>query len=162
MRRDDGGVTGRMDSVVPGDSPQRAQGALRHAEMDLTVDEINERTGEIIDAAMKVHTFLGPGLLESSYELCLAHEIRLRGLGVSTQYPIRLDYEDLRVDVAYRADMLVDNAIIVELKAVEKVAPIHEAQLLSYLRLTGFRVGLLINFHELKLKDGIRRRVHNL
>jgi GxxExxY protein len=129
--------------------------------MDLTNDEINERTGQIIDAAMKVHTFLGPGLLESTYELCLAHELQSRGLGVTTQYPIRLAYEQLRIEVAYRADMLIDSAVIVELKAVEKLAPIHEAQLLSYLKLTGFRVGLLINFHELKLKDGIRRRVNN-
>lgn len=129
--------------------------------MELTRDEMNERTGQVIDSAMKVHTFLGPGLLESSYELCLAHELRSRGLGVTTQYPIRLAYEDLRIEAAYRADILVDNAILVELKAVEKLAPIHEAQLLSYLRLTNLRVGLLINFHELKLKDGIRRRVNN-
>lgn len=129
--------------------------------MDLTNDEINERTGQIVDAAMKVHTFLGPGLLESSYQRCLAHELTSRGLGVTVQYPIRLEYEELSVDVAYRADMLVEDAILVEIKAVEKIAPIHEAQLLSYLKLTGFRVGLLINFHELKLKDGIRRRVNN-
>ena len=129
--------------------------------MELTNDEINQRTGIIVDAAMKVHTFLGPGLLESSYEMCLAHELVSRGFAVTTQYPIRLEYERLRVEVAYRADMLVDGAILVELKAVEKIAPIHEAQLLSYLKLTGFRVGLLINFHELKLKDGIRRRVNN-
>ena len=129
--------------------------------MDLTNDEVNERTGQIVDAAMKVHTFLGPGLLESSYQRCLAHELISRGMGVTVQYPIRLEYEGLCVDVAYRADMLVEDAILVELKAVEKLAPIHEAQLLSYLRLTGFRVGLLINFHEVKLKDGIRRRVNN-
>lgn len=129
--------------------------------MDLTNDEINQRTGKIVDAAMKVHTFLGPGLLESSYEMCLAHELRNRGMAVSTQYAISLDFEDLHVETAYRADLLVENAIIVELKAVDKLAPIHEAQLISYLRLTGFRVGLLINFHELKLKDGIRRRVNN-
>jgi GxxExxY protein len=142
-------------------SPRRTQKPPRHAEMELTNDEINDRTGQIVDAAMKVHTFLGPGLLESSYEMCLAHELVSRGLQVTTQYPIRLEYGQLCVEVAYRADMLIDNAIIVELKAVEKLAPIHEAQLLSYLKLTGFRVGLLINFHELKLKDGIRRRVNN-
>lgn len=129
--------------------------------MELSNEEINQRTGTIVDAAMKVHTFLGPGLLESSYEMCLAHELRSRGLRLTTQYPIRLSFDSLVVEAAYRADMLVENSITVELKAVEKVAPIHEAQLLSYLRLTGFRVGLLINFHELKLKDGIRRRVNN-
>jgi len=128
--------------------------------MNLSNAEINERTGEIVDAALKVHTFLGPGLLESSYEACLAHELKLRGLAISTQYPIPLVYEGLRLDVSYKADVLVDNAIIVELKAVEKLLSVHEAQLLSYLRLTGFRVGLLINFHEEHLKDGIKRRVH--
>ena len=127
--------------------------------MDLTNEEINERTGQIVDAAMKVHTFLGPGLLESTYEACLCHELKLRGLAISTQYPIPLVYEGLHMEVGYRADLLVENSIIVELKAVEKLIPVHEAQLLSYLRLTGFRVGLLINFHEEHLKDGIRRRV---
>jgi GxxExxY protein len=128
--------------------------------MELSNQEINDRTGQIIDAAIKVHTFLGPGLLESSYEACLAHELRLRGLSISTQYPIDLVYEGLRLEVGYRADLLVDNAVIVELKAVDKILSVHEAQLISYLRLTGFRVGLLINFHEERLKDGIRRRVN--
>jgi GxxExxY protein len=128
--------------------------------MELSSQEINDRTGAIIDAAMKVHTFLGPGLLESSYEACLAHELNLRGLSISTQYPIDLVYEGLRLEVGYRADLLVDNAVIVELKAVDKILPVHEAQLISYLRLTGFRVGLLINFHEEHLRDGIRRRVN--
>lgn len=128
--------------------------------MQLNNIEINERTGQIVDAALKVHTFLGPGLLESTYEACLAHELKLRGFGVSTQYPIPLVYEGLRLDVSYRADLVVDNAVIVELKAVQSLESIHEAQLLSYLRLSGFRVGLLINFHEEHLKDGIRRRVH--
>jgi GxxExxY protein len=127
--------------------------------MHLTNDEINERTGQVVDAALKVHTFLGPGLLESSSEACLAHELRLRGFGVSTQHPIPLVYEGLRLDVSYKADLVVENAIIVELKAVEKLIPVHEAQLLSYLRLSGFRVGLLLNFHEEHLKDGIKRRV---
>lgn len=128
--------------------------------MELSHDEINERTGLIVDAAMKVHTWLGPGLLESSYEACLAHELKLRRLSISTQVPIPLIYEGLHLEVGYRADLIVENAIILELKAVEKLIPVHEAQLLSYLRLTGFRVGLLINFHEERLKDGIRRRVN--
>lgn len=128
--------------------------------MELSPDEINERTGLIVDAAMKVHTWLGPGLLESSYQACLAHELKRRGLSVSTQVPIPLIYEGLRLKVGYRADFVVENAIIVELKAVEKIIPVFEAQLLSYLRLTGLRVGLLINFHEERLKDGTRRRVN--
>jgi GxxExxY protein len=132
----------------------------RIAEMELSPDEINERTGLIVDAAMKVHTWLGPGLLESSYQACLAHELKRRGLSVSTQVPIPLIYEGLRLKVGYRADFVVENAIIVELKAVEKIIPVFEAQLLSYLRLTGLRVGLLINFHEERLKDGTRRRVN--
>ena len=128
--------------------------------MDLSIEEINERTGQVVDAAMKVHTFLGPGLLESSYEACLAHELNRRGMAISTQYPIDLIYEGLKLEVGYRADLLVENAIIVEIKAIEKILPVHEAQLISYLRLTGFKVGLLINFHEERLRDGIRRRVN--
>jgi GxxExxY protein len=128
--------------------------------MHLSNDEINERTGQVVGAAMRVHTFLGPGLLESTYEACLSHELKMRGLSISTQYPIPLVYEGLKLEVGYRADLIVENAIVVELKAVDKLIPVHEAQLLSYLRLTGFRVGLLINFHEEHLRDGIRRRVN--
>jgi GxxExxY protein len=128
----------------------------------LTEDEINQRTGQVVDAAMKVHRFLGPGLLESTYDVCLTYELRKRGLGVQTQFPIRVIYEEIDLEVGYRADLLVDESIIVELKAIEKIAPIHEAQLISYLKLSGIRVGLLINFHEIHLKDGIRRRVNNL
>lgn len=134
--------------------------ARRNAEVELSNEEINDRTGQVVDAAVKVHRFLGPGLLESTYQACLAHELKLRGLSISAQYPIPLVYEGLQLEVGYRADLLVENSIIVELKAVEKIIPIHEAQLISYLRLTGFRVGLLINFHEERLKDGIRRRVN--
>jgi GxxExxY protein len=128
--------------------------------MHLSNDEINARTGQVVDAAMKVHTFLGPGLLESTYEACLSHELKLRGLSITTQYDIPLVYEGLRLAAGYRADVLVENSIILELKAVEKLIPVHEAQLLSYLRLTGFRVGLLINFHSEHLRDGIVRRVN--
>jgi GxxExxY protein len=134
--------------------------AERRRGMELSNQEINDRTGQIIDAAIKVHTLLGPGLLESTYEACLAHELKLRGLAITTQYPIDLVYEGLRLEVGYRADLLVENAVIVELKAVDKILSVHEAQLISYLRLTGFKVGLLINFHEERLKDGIRRRVN--
>lgn len=128
----------------------------------LTEGEINQRTGQIVDAAMKVHTVLGPGLLESSYEACLSYELRKRGLTVLNQFPIPVVYDGIQLEIGYRADLLVDDSVVVELKAVEKLAPVHEAQLLSYLKLSGLRVGLLINFHEVHLKDGIKRRVNNL
>src|SRR6476661_1462020 len=121
----------------------------------LTEEEINERNGVIVDAAMKVHTILGPGLLESAYEACLSYELRKRGLIVLNQFPVPVIYDGIQMEVGYRADLLVDNAVIVELKAIEKFAPVHEAQLLSYLRLTQIKVGLLINFHAMHLKDGI-------
>jgi GxxExxY protein len=100
--------------------------------------------------------------LESTYEICLAHELRFRGLNVQSQVPVAIVYEGVQIDVAYRIDLLVNGAVIVELKAIAKLLPVHEAQLLSYLRLGGHRLGLLINFHVLHLKDGIRRLVNNL
>ena len=125
-------------------------------------DQVNDRSGQVVDAAMKVHSKLGPGLLESAYEACLSHELRRRGLGVQTQLAIPLTYEGMPVDLAYRADLIVDDAVIVELKAIAKLMPIHDAQLLSYLRLSRYRVGLLINFHVVHLKDGIKRMVNQL
>ena len=122
--------------------------------------ELNQITGQIVDAAMKVHTVLGPGLLESAYEACLAYELRKRGLTVQTQVECPIQYEEVRLDVGYRIDLLVENQVIVELKAVSKVEPIHQAQLLSYLKLRGNKVGLLINFHVRLLKDGIQRLVN--
>jgi GxxExxY protein len=119
--------------------------------------EINDITGQIIDAAMKVHTALGPGLLESAYEACLAHELRKRGLKVNVQLELPIEYDGVRLDVGYRIDLLIENAVIVELKAVSEIRPIHEAQLLSYLKLSKKKIGLLINFHVLRLKDGIKR-----
>ena len=130
--------------------------------MRLSAEEINRRTGVIIDAAMKVHTILGPGLLESAYQTCLAYELEKRGLDVRAQVSIPLIYEQIRMETGYRADLVVDREIVVELKAVETLARIHEAQLLSNLKMGAFRVGLLINFHEEHLKDGIRRKVNNL
>ena len=120
---------------------------------------VNRVSGAIVDAAMNVHSVLGPGLLESAYEACLAHELRSRGLQVATQVGLPVVYEGVRLDLGYRIDLLVENAVIVEIKAVEAIAPIHEAQLLSYLKLSGKRVGLLINFNVLHLKDGIKRMV---
>ena len=123
--------------------------------------EINDITGQIIDSAMKVHTALGPGLLESAYEACLVHELLQRRLNVQTQVPLSINYDGIRLDVGYRLDLLIDNRVIVELKAVLEMHPIYEAQLLSYLKLSNLQVGLLINFHTVRLKDGIKRLVNN-
>jgi GxxExxY protein len=125
-------------------------------------DEINGCSGRVVDAAIRVHSALGPGLLESAYEACLAHELRRRGCRVFVQVPVPVVFEGLRIELGYRADMIVDDAVIVELKAIAKLEPIHKAQLLSYLKLGGYRVGLLINFHALYLKDGIKRMVNEL
>jgi len=121
--------------------------------------DANAVSGEIIDAAMKVHSALGPGLLESAYEACLAHELRKRGYKVETQVELPVIYDGQRIEVGYRLDMVVEDLVIVELKAVEKMIPIYEAQLLSYLKLSGTAVGLLINFHVPRLREGITRRV---
>jgi GxxExxY protein len=128
----------------------------------MNINEINVRSGQVVDAAIRVHSALGPGLLESAYEACLAFELRKRGLRVLTQVPLAVVYEGVRIELGYRVDLLVDDAVVIELKAMEKVLPVHEAQLLSYLRLNDYPVGLLINFHELHLKDGIKRLVNNL
>ena len=122
----------------------------------------NDVSGQIVDAAMKVHTALGPGLLESAYEACLAHELRKRRLNIETQHLLPVTYDGIQIDVGYRIDLLVENLVIVELKAVDKIAPIHEAQLLSYLKLSGLNLGLLINFNVIHLKDGIKRLVDRL
>ena len=117
-------------------------------------------SGQVVDAAMKVHSALGPGLLESAYEACLAHELRVRGLRVRTQVPLAVVYDGVRIEMGYRLDLLVEESVIVELKTVTKLRPIHDAQLLSYLKLSGHRVGLRINFHVPRLKDGIRRMLN--
>jgi len=114
-------------------------------------------TGEIIGAAIEVHRWLGPGLLESAYEEALCHELASRSLGFKRQVALPLDYKGVRLECDYRLDLVVDDSVIVELKAVEKLLPVHDAQILSYLRLSGFRLGLLINFHVPVIKDGIRR-----
>jgi len=116
----------------------------------------------VIDSAMKVHSALGPGLLESAYRACLAHELELRGLDVSQEKPLPVLYEGAEISVGYRIDLLLNQKVIVELKAVEKLLPIHTAQLLSYLKLSGCKLGFLINFNVLHLKDGIKRVVNGL
>ena len=122
--------------------------------------EANELTGKIIGCAMKVHSALGPGLLESAYEACLEYELRRSGLRVERQKELPVMYEGVRVDCGYRIDLLVDGAVILELKAIDALAPIHEAQLLSYLKLSAVQVGLLMNFNVLHLRDGIKRMVN--
>ena len=124
-------------------------------------DNLNAITHEIIGGAIDVHRALGPGLLESAYEACLAFELTERGLEVAQQAPLPVVYKDVRLDCGYRLDLLVEDAVVVELKAVSKILPIHEAQLLSYLKLSGCKVGLLINFNVKVLKNGIRRMVNN-
>jgi GxxExxY protein len=121
---------------------------------------LNRISGQIVDAAMRVHAILGPGLLEGAYEVCLTHELRKRGLRVDTQFALPVSYDGVHVDLGYRLDLLVENEVVVELKAIETVLPVHKAQLLSYLRLGGKRLGLLINFHVDRLKDGITRLVN--
>jgi GxxExxY protein len=119
-----------------------------------------ELTHEIIGAAIEVHRILGPGLLESAYEECLAHDLKHRLIPFERQKALPLVYRDVKLDCGYRIDLLVDRRVVVELKAVESLAPIHDAVLLTYLRLSGCSIGLLINFHTVVLKDGIRRLVH--
>jgi len=122
----------------------------------------NEIAKEIVDAAYKIHTTLGPGLLESVYEAVMAHDIKNRALKVERQKPIPVVYEDVRLDEGFRADLLIEDKVIVELKSVEIIAPVHKKQLLTYLRLADKRLGLLINFGVAKIKDGITRVVNGL
>jgi GxxExxY protein len=120
---------------------------------------VNELTHEIVGAAIEVHRYLGPGLLESSYKECLCRELFLRGISFKREYKLPLEYKGIRLDCGYRIDILVAQLVVLELKAVRALTPIDEAQLLTYLRLGGWRLGLLINFNVPLLKDGIRRRI---
>ena len=123
-------------------------------------ERLNRLTEGIIGAAITVHRALGPGLLESAYEACLAFELADLGLGIERQKPLPVTYRDVELDCGYRLDLLVEGAVIVEVKALRALAPIHQAQLLCYLRLSGCKVGLLINFNVEVLKDGVRRLVN--
>jgi len=120
-------------------------------------DKLDQSTRRIIGAAIEVHKTVGPGLLESAYQACLAFEVRQRGLKADEQVPLPVLYKDIKLDCGYRLDLLVEDSVIVEIKAVEKLCPIRDAQLLSYLRIAHKRVGLLINFHSRVLKDGLKR-----
>jgi len=130
--------------------------AQRHREIE---NEKDPRTAAIIGAAIEVHRQLGPGLLESAYELCLCHELHLRGLQFECQVDLPVSYKGLHLDCGYKIDVIVNDEVILELKAVEKILPVHEAQLLTYLKLSGKKVGLLINFNTSLLTQGIIRRV---
>ena len=124
--------------------------------------ELNQISGQIVDAAMKVHSAIGPGLLESAYEACLLFELHRRGLKAARQVELPVVYDGVRIDVGYRLDLLVEDSVVVELKAVEEISPVHKAQIISYLKLGGYKLGLLINFNVLHLKDGITRFANKL
>jgi len=123
--------------------------------------DINYVSGQVVDAAMRVHSVLGPGLLESAYQVCLAHELRKRGLTVRREVLVPVNYEGVELDEGYRIDLLVEECVVTETKSVAKTLPLHEAQLLTHLRLGDYRVGLVINFNVVHLKDGIVRKVNN-
>ena len=122
--------------------------------------ELNDLTEKIIGCAIKVHRVLGPGLLESAYEVCLVHELRKAGLQAERQVVLPVIYEGLRLDADYFIDILVADTVVIELKSVEHILPIHEAQLLTYLKLANKKLGLLINFNVTLLKNGIKRRIN--
>ena len=138
-----------------------AKDAKGFAEVAEVMNE-NELSKIIIGCAMKVHTKLGPGLLESAYEACLAYELSKAGLGFERQKPMPLIYEDVKLDVGYRLDLIVENLVVVDPKSVEALTPIFTAQMLTYLRLSGCKLGLIINFNVEHLRDGIKRVVRGL
>lgn len=120
-------------------------------------EELNRITGQIVDAAYHVHRALGPGLLESVYDVCLDNELRKRSMHVVRQVVLPIAYDGITLDAGLRLDLLVENAVVVEIKAVERLMPVHKAQVLTYLKLSGYRLGLLINFNEVIITDGIKR-----
>ena len=124
-------------------------------------EKLNEITGMIISAAINVHRTLGPGFLESAYEACMVYELAQAGLKVEQQKPLPIVYREVKLECGYRLDLMIENEVIIEIKLIEKLMPIHQAQLLSYLKLSECKVGLLINFNVKVLKDGIKRVVNN-
>ena len=127
--------------------------------MTRPVAELNQITRDVIGAAIEVHRQLGPGLLESSYRECLCRELLLRGIPFEKEKPLPLEYKGIHLGCGYRLDLLVSNSVVVEVKSVEALAPIHDAQLMTYLRIGGWRIGLLVNFNVAVLKNGIHRRI---
>ncbi|WP_138501187.1 GxxExxY protein [Nostoc sp. PA-18-2419] len=122
----------------------------------------NNLSGVIIGCGMRVHTALGPGLLESAYEKCLYYELRKKGLNVGKQVPLPLIYEEVKLDYVYQLDLIVENQVIIEVKSVESINPIHSVQLLTYLKLTNCKLGLILNFNVLHLREGIKRVANKL
>jgi GxxExxY protein len=121
--------------------------------------EFDDLSNRVIGCALEVHREMGPGLLESTYEQCLAHELKLNGIGFKLQHPQPVEYKGVRLDCGYRTDLLIEDSLIIELKRVEQIKGIHEAQLLTYMKLAGIKTGLLMNFNVRRLKDGIKRFV---
>ena len=138
-----------MDYCVEHESEVLEQGHLLHSEL----------TGQIIAAAVEVHRELGPGLLESAYQACMCRELSLRRIDFQTEVALPVDYRGIHLDCGYRMDLVVAGKIAVDLKSIDKIVPIHQAQLLTYLRLSGMRVGLLVNFNVSILRQGIVRRI---
>ncbi len=132
---------------------------MHHRDTESTEMELNRITEQIIGAAIEVHKVLGPGLLESAYEECLCRELNLRDIPFERQKPLAVEYKGCKLDCGYRLDLLVAEAVVVEIKACQAIEPIHEAQLLTYLKLGRWKIGLLINFNVPVLKEGIRRRI---
>ena len=126
------------------------------------MQDVEEIGRNIVHSAIKVHKALGPGLLESVYQKCLAYELEKSGLQVKCEFPLPVEYETIKIDAGFRADMIVDDAVIIENKTVDKIAPIHEAQLLTYLKLTNLNLGFLLNWNVPLMKDGIKRIVNRL
>ena len=124
--------------------------------------DIEEVASTIVDAAVKVHRTLGPGLLESAYQKCLAYELNKRGLHVDSEVTLPVHYDGIQVDVGYRVDMIVESCVVIENKTVDQLEPIHEAQLLTYLKLGDYRLGFLLNWNSTLIKHGIKRIVNNL
>jgi len=118
--------------------------------------EFSELSNVVIGSAIEVHTILGPGLMESAYQQCLAHELKLRGINFAQEFPLPIEYKGIRLDCGYRIDLLIEDEIIVELKSVESLQGIHEAQLLTYMKLSGIKQGFLINFNVTLLKQGLK------
>jgi GxxExxY protein len=140
----------------------KTQRARREQEMNKTKEEIEQIAEQVVDAMLKVHRALGPGLLESTYQTCLAHELRCRGIEVGCEVALPVRYEGIEIEVGYRIDTLVAECIVIENKSVQAILPIHEAQLLTYLKLSGHRLGFLVNWNVPLIKDGIKRMVNKL
>ena len=121
--------------------------------------DFDKLSNRVIGCALEVHRHLGPGLLESTYEQCLAHELKMASIPFKLQCPLPVEYKGIKLDCGYRIDLLIDDSIIVELKSVEKILPIHQAQLLTYMKLSGILIGLLMNFNVEYIKNGIKRMV---